>query len=489
MKELSAQPLVLGRTGILPFQTYKIEQHNRDDHMYIIGVTGKGKSKFLESLIFQDITQGRGVCVIDPNGLLAYDVIRYLASYKNNSYMKSYHFDIPQNLNNIIYIDPSIDDYIIPINPLARIEGVEDYRLAQQIKQVLIRLWPEALKSAPQFASIFSHAILLLIENELTLMELQKVLTNKDYREHLLQSDKTKTRDIAEYFHERFDKWIKDEPAKIESTLNKIDMFTLNPQLKRILGQKKSINFHDIMDEGKVLVVNLGNCEPETRNLLGSLITVKLQQAAFSRLNIRQKRTLRPYFLFLDEFQCFLNSAGDTETFSEILSQARKYKLHLILSHQTQGQMNEEMQSSLGNAGTTVVFGIDRLDAEKIAKKIFTPDTNLVKEQPKTSTQHTLYDPLNNQWEKSTQSLDKRFLKKREAYVVSHQRKPVKIKTIEVLDRQCTQEQLEQILLYSVGKWGNACGAVEEELNKRSACNTVKEYARFFVKKSAKAVL
>ena len=459
------EPLVLGKTSSFFHPPCCVEQKERRSHMYVIGTTTKGKSKLLEHCLFQDITQGRGAGLIDPHGDLADDIIRYLLSSKPK-HLKKPFFDDPANAERIVYLDPTRRDYIIPFNPLIRQTGETDYDLAADLKEAFQRVWSDSLKEAPQFSNIFLNSLLVLLANNLTLLELQRLLTDRDYREHLLQSVRNPA--IAMFFHNRYDKWGREAPLMIESTLNKVSAFTLNDQLMRILGQQRSLNLRKIMDDGGVLIVNLGDCSEETAKLLGSLLAVKLQQSAQSRRDIGLREHRRPFYLYMDEFQNFVSSEGGVKTFSRLLSEAAKFGLHLILAHQTQSQLDYKMRGAIGNIGLKVVFGVEREDAEYVAKGVFSPDVSAVKEEAKTETQHSLYDPLSNQWETFTQMIDKKSLPARHAYVLRQNREAVRIKTIDVLDRGCSEKEVELVKKYSAVKWGTPLEQVEDEIFLRS---------------------
>lgn len=464
-------PLVLGKTGRFHLQFYKILQNERRSHAYVVGTTTKGKSKLLEHCLYQDITHGRGTGLIDPHGDLADDILRYLVSREK-------FFQENHNADKIIYLDPTRTDYIIPFNPLVRTSGTPDYDLASEMVEIFRRVWSDSLRDAPQFTNIFMNSLLVLLSNDLTLLELQKLLTDRDYREYLLQN--VKNRDIVDFYHDRFDRWGRESPHMIESTLNKVNAFTLNDQLKLILGQKRSINLRQIMDEGLVLIVNLGSCAEETAKLLGSLLTVKIQQAALSRREISLRENRRPFYLYIDEFQTFVAQEGGVKTFTRMLSEAAKFGLHLILAHQTQSQMSDLMRGAIGNIGIKVVFGVERDDAELIAKSIFLPDIDKIKEQS-TGMEFTRFEPLINQWEEFTQLIDKKSLPARDAYIVSQNRPAVKIHTIDVKDRNCRQEELDMIKKYSAMKWGRPVETIRIEIEQRNQPSVNPAYMQGFL--------
>src|SRR5207244_2860880 len=154
---------------------------------------------------------------------------------------------------------------------------------------------------------------------------------------------------------------------------------------------------------GQVLLVDLGNCDGETRRLVGSLVVTGMEMAALSRKDTRDNR--QPFYLFLDEFQEFCAGDGAAKTLAQILSECRKFGLHLHLAHQTLGQVQERVSSALGNVGIKVVFAVERQDAEVMARKLFAVDTVEVKHDAQTDVQHPLYSPLPEQWERAVAAI------------------------------------------------------------------------------------
>ncbi len=205
----------------------------------------------------------------------------------------------------------------------------------------------------------------------MTLVELPRLLTDRAFRHSLLAA--VSDREVTSFWNERYDKWGRDQPKMIESVLNKVTAFTLNPQLRRILGAREnSLEFGHIMDSGKVLLVDLGRCDVETRRLLGSLIVTGMEQAARSRKNDTTKR--RSFHFYIDEFQDFSANEGTAQTLAQILSECRKYGLHLTLAHQTLTQIGPRLAGALGNIQTKVIFGVSRQDAESLASHVFRVD-------------------------------------------------------------------------------------------------------------------
>jgi hypothetical protein len=224
---------------------------------------------------------------------------------------------------------------------------------------------------------------------------------DQPFRNTLLQ--KAGTAELIAFFHDRYDQWGRDAPAMRESTLNKVTALSLNPHLKYMLGQNENrLNFRQMMDEGKVLLADLGHCDEESQRLFGSLIATSIEQAAFSREDIATKQR-RPWYLFIDEFQDFVSNsadAGGVKTLSRVLSGARKFGLHLILAHQNLSQLSPRMRGAvLGNTWTKVVFGVSEDDAREITRWISlgTVDPYEVKHEAKTDTQHPITIPLSEQ--------------------------------------------------------------------------------------------
>jgi Type IV secretion-system coupling protein DNA-binding domain len=405
----------IGPFGLLPYHIPVIDRHT---HFYCIGTTGQGKSKFLESLLVADIRAGRGCGVVDPHTDLARDTLTHLLSVG--------FFNSEAARQRVIYFDPTRTDYVIPFNILKT--PAAPYALAQQVIEAFRRTWPQALEEAPRFSNIALACLLVLIETGQSLVDMAPLLTNKLYRERLLAQ--VRDPQLVEFFHTRLDQWGREGPLMIESTLNKVSAFAFNPHLKRLLGASENrLDFRAIMDAGQVLIVDLGNCDGETRRLLGSLVVTGMETAALSRKDQPDNR--KPFYLFLDEFQDFCAGDGAAKTLAQILSECRKFGLHLHLAHQTLGQVHHRVSSALGNVGIKVVFAVDREDAEVMAKKLFAADTEEIKHDAQTETQHPLFSPLGEQWERATATIQElplrtALVKRRGHTVIQMQTQPIR---------------------------------------------------------------
>ncbi|MBA3530309.1 MAG: type IV secretion system DNA-binding domain-containing protein [Ardenticatenales bacterium] len=379
--------------GPLPFfPTYRLSERARRAHLHVIGITGKGKSKLLEYCLFQDIAAGRGCVLIDPHSDLVSDTLRLCLSQGVLA---------PEDAERVICFDPTRRDYALPFNVLAT--PGDPYRVAQGVVEAFRRTWPESLREAPHFSNVATAALITLIENQCTLIDMHRLLVDQNWREQLLT--RVSNPEVVSFFHERYDRWGREAPVLRESTLNKVAAFTFNPDLRCVLGQRANhLNFRSLMDQGQVLLVDLGRCDGETRRLLGSLIVTSLEQAAVSRHDLPLEER-RPCYAYIDEFQDFAANPGSAKSLAQILSECRKFGLHLTLAHQNLSQLSERMLGALGNIQTRIIFGVSRRDAEWFAREVGRVNTTAIKRESQTDTQHPVYAPLPDQWEEWTMRL------------------------------------------------------------------------------------
>ena len=327
----------------------------RSTHFYAVGASGSGKSKFLESLIIQDIIQGEGFGVIDPHGDLINDIKGWLYLWTKKDLKKD-----------IVLIDPTDLENTASFNPLEPINGIPPERLAGQLVEAFKKIWADAW--GERMADIMRNSLIALAENNLTLLELPLLLTEPEVRKKILRNVKSTTcRQRFKYFESlsahTWREWL-------ESTLNKVDAFLSDPAIRQIFASPKgSFSLRDIMDNKKILLVNLNKGSlGDSANLLGALMVSKIKMAAFSRNDLSVEKR-QPFYLYIDEFQNFA-----TDSFIEILSEARKYKLSLILAHQNLSQLTESLRDSiLANCGIQACFRVNREDAQLLAREIMGP--------------------------------------------------------------------------------------------------------------------
>lgn len=455
--------LELGTTGLFGLSRLRVAESDRQTHTYVVGITGKGKSKLLEHILFQDIVSGRGCGVLDPHSDLVEDLLQYLHSHPEKA--------LP-HMDRIIYIDPSRRDHLVPFNVL--VSDNSPYETAQNVVEAFRRTWPQALAEAPRFANIVTACVLTLIPNKLTLIEIPRVLTDSRFREHLLQ--RVSDPEVITFWRERYEKWGRETPVIIESVLNKVTAFTFNPQLRLILGADENrLNFRQIMDDGKVLLVDLGRCDAETRRLVGSLIVIGLEQGARSRKDARGNR--RPFYFCIDEFQDFCANDGAAQTLAQILSECRKFGLHLTLAHQTLAQINERMKGALGNIQLKIVFGVSRQDAEILARHMFQVDGERIKHTVEDNEQqdrsHPVFYTLQEEWEITIQGLQN--LLPRRAYVKrpGHQG-AVMLETITIRQHHHEAGSIEKTKEWLASKNGVGVVMIKASINQRGegAANT-----------------
>jgi hypothetical protein len=446
-------PHLLGRD--LGLYKYNVPLNNLDTHIYVVGKSGKGKSKFLEGLLWQFITLGQGCGVIDPHGDLANNLLKLLATIPQGSDKQPWLANLA-NAERVIYCEPGRDDYFIPMNVLAS-ETDKPYTVATNVIEAFQRTWSETLSAAPQFKNVALHCLLLLIEHQLTLAELPRLLMNTEFRTPLLEQSGQE--DIVDFFKQRFEQWGREQAVRIESLLNKVTALTLNDTLRMMLGDDENrFNLRKIMDEGKILIVNLGTCDHETRDLLGSLLTVGLEQAAMSRLEL-QEEDRRPWFCVLDEFQRFVANEGSAQVLAQMLSEVRKMGLRLCLAHQGWHQLgNTRLEGALDQAQIKVIFGSGSKTARVVAEELFMPDPEKIKHEvadPQAQDRtHPQFESLTEQKEMFVQSIHDQ--KRRQVLVLPPEgREVISLRTIDVPNPRVKPEELDEVkskLISNVGK-------------------------------------
>jgi hypothetical protein len=332
---------------------FGIKTDDRRRHMYIIGKTGMGKTNLIENMVISDINAGHGVALIDPHGDSAEKVIDFIP---------------PERVNDIVYFNPADDDYPIGFNILEVIDPKHKHLVAAGMMGVFKKIWPDVWSARMEY--ILNNAILALLDYPgSTLLGINRLLADKEYRYRVIANIKDPV--VKSFWVDEFEKYT--EKLRIEAISpiqNKVGQFLSISIVRNIVAQVKStIDIREIMDSGKILIVNLakGRIGEDSAKLLGGMIITKLQLAAMERINVPEKER-KDFYLFVDEFQNFV-----TDSFANILSEARKYRLNLIIAHQYIEQVDEKITAAIfGNVGTLITFRIGAADAE-ILEKEFTP--------------------------------------------------------------------------------------------------------------------
>ena len=447
--------------GLLPV-SISLRQFN--SHLYVVGQSGQGKSKFLQHLLFQLASSPWGCGIFDPHSDLATDLLAQLAAQPTGRAWLSQ----PANRQRLVYLDPSRTDYLIPCNILKNPSSTP-YEIAENVVEAFRRVWPETLAEAPRFAQIMRNAVLVLISCGLSLLELEPLLTDRDFRRRMLERVADPL--VVSFFTHQYDRWGREQAIFISPVLNKVSAFLFKPQVRLMLGADENrLNFRQIIDDGKILILNLG-CfrDEETQRLLGSLFLTSLEQAAFSRAD-QPAGQRRPFFCMIDEFPLFC--ARDQTSLARILSECRKYRLHLGLAHQTISQLpGGRIQGALENAKLKVVFGTGRQTAEAIVKELFMPDPRAVKhEVSDTSAKertHPVYDPLLEQFEVFTQSIQ-RLRQRRVLLKLPEHGKILRVRIPKVPASRVSAAHLEGVKQRLAQVAGRAYPELEQEIAQRS---------------------
>ncbi|MDF1497846.1 MAG: type IV secretion system DNA-binding domain-containing protein [Patescibacteria group bacterium] len=359
--DISNEGLILGHNVYRgEDKVIKIEKEDRRRHMYIIGQTGTGKSSFLGELIRQDIQNGEGICVIDPHGDLVEEALGCVPKERSED---------------VILFDPSNTQKPMGLNLLEYDENYPEQKtfVINEMIKIFDKLYDLKSTGGPMFEQYMRNAMLLIMddpESGSTLIEISKVLADPEFRKYKLSKCKNYT--VVNFWEKEAEK-AGGEAAlanMVPYITSKLTQFISNDTMRPIIGQQKSsINFREIMDNKKILLVNLSKGKIGEMNayLLGLVIVGKILVSSLSRTDIPQEER-KDFYFYIDEFQNFT-----TDSISTILSEARKYRLSLNIAHQFLGQLPEEIQKSVfGNVGTMISFRIGPEDAEFMAKQ-FSP--------------------------------------------------------------------------------------------------------------------
>lgn len=335
---------------------FGIKSRDRTRHMYVIGKSGVGKSTLLENMAIQDIQHGEGLAVLDPHGSFAEKMLDYIPS---------------ERIKDVIYFAPFDTNYPISFNVLEDVGADKRHFVASGLMSTFKKIWVDAWSARMEY--ILNNILLALLEYpEATLLGVNRMLSDKVFRNKVIENctDPGVKAFWTEEFAKYGERYMQEAGAAIQ---NKIGQFTANPLVRNIIGQpKSSFDIRGAMDSQKILIINLskGRIGEQNTSLLGSMIITKIYLAAMSRADATPERLreLPSFYFYVDEFQSFAN-----ESFANILSEARKYKLALVIAHQYIAQMEESVRDAVfGNVGTSISFRVGPLDGE-LLEKVFAP--------------------------------------------------------------------------------------------------------------------
>lgn len=439
-------------------------------HMYVIGGTGVGKSRAIESWVMQHVKNKRGVGVIDPHGELYDNLIARIAQLGR------------QVFDRVVLINPLDPSYTVGINPLELKSGEVPERRAQFLASVVTKIFRADPLITARMQRMMFHAFWLLIVSRLTLVEFEPVLTDADFRARLLIP--------LPHTHNLFRYWTREFPNSdrlvtewTQSSLNKVGALVADPDFALMLGQQHStLDYRALMDEGKVLLVRLskGELSEQGSHLMGAFILAQIQLAAMSRAATPHVN-YRRFTLFLDEFQNYT-----TDDIHEILAESRKYKLSLVVAHQFYEQLRHspELQAAvLNTVGNLVCFQVGDSDAEQLVRDVFIPPVDLVKDVrrrrvptgidwwPFTIEEEPVWRPLPEIWE-----LEKRKLTLLPPRMFWHKQRgknaPRLLRTVNMPDVKKTprlEEAIGELITVSAAAYGRAKPDVAAEITARAA--------------------
>jgi hypothetical protein len=331
---------------------FGIKLDDRRKHMYIIGKTGMGKTTLLENMILSDIYAGHGCAYIDPHGDTAEKIIDYIPSWR---------------VNDVVYFNPADLEYPVGFNILETINDEQKHLIGSGLMGVFKKIWPDVWSARMEY--ILLNCVLALLDYPgATLLGINRLLFDREYRQRVIE--KIKDPIVKTFWVAEFASWSEKYATEaIAPVQNKVGQFLSASVIRNIVAQVKStIDTRKIMDERKIFIVNLskGRVGEDNMALLGGMLITKMQLSAMERVEIPENER-KDFFMFIDEFQNFASPS-----FANILSEARKYRLSLIMAHQYIEQLDETVRDAVfGNVGTIIAFRVGSPDALYMEKEFF----------------------------------------------------------------------------------------------------------------------
>lgn len=330
---------------------FGIKREDRRRHIYTVGKSGVGKSKFLELLIRQDIAYGHGVCLIDPHGDLIENILDFIPK---------------ERVGDVVMINPSDINFPVSFNPLLNVVPELKHQVAQGLIEVLEKQF--GANWTPRLEHVFRFTVLALLDYpEATMRGMIMMLTDRRYRQKVV--DYIEDDMVKRFWAVEFADWSeKFDTEAIIPLVNKLSQFLSNPMLRNIFGQKENkIDLDNIINSKKILLINLakGKLGEENSSFFGSMFITKLYQTGMSRASMEEKNR-EDFYFYIDEFQNLV-----TTTFENLFAESRKYGFCITVAHQYMAQLLPQVMATvLGNIGTIVVFRVGGDDAAKLAMEM-----------------------------------------------------------------------------------------------------------------------
>ncbi len=339
-------------------QIFGIRRKDRRQHTYVIGKTGVGKTAFLKNMALQDIENGEGLAIIDPHGEFVEEVLDNIP---------------PNRINDVVYFNPADMEYPVSFNIMEVADPRYKHLIASGLIGIFTKIWANVWSARMEY--ILSNTILALLDTPgTTLLGIPRMLVDRDYRQKIINNLKDPV--VKSFWINEYEEWDpRYRNEAIAPVQNKVGQFLNVSLIRNIVGQSKNtIDIDEIMNSGKILLVNVskGRIGEDNSAILGAMIITKIQLSAMERVRIPEEER-KDFYMYVDEFQNFA-----TDSFVNILSEARKYRLNLIIAHQYIGQLVTETTTAVrdavfGNVGTIVSFRVGAADAEFLELE-FTPE-------------------------------------------------------------------------------------------------------------------
>ncbi|MEK7665132.1 MAG: type IV secretion system DNA-binding domain-containing protein [Patescibacteria group bacterium] len=339
-------------------QKFGIKRTDRRQHTYVIGKTGTGKTQFLKNMALQDINNGQGLAIIDPHGEFVEEILDNIP---------------PHRINDVVYFNPADMEYPISFNIMEVQDPRYKHLIASGLIGIFTKIWANVWSARMEY--ILANCILALLDTPgTTLLGIPRMLVDRDYRQKIINNLKDPV--VKSFWINEYEEWeSRYRNEAIAPVQNKVGQFLNVSFVRNIVGQaKNTIDIDEIMNNQKILLVNVskGRIGEDNSAILGAMIITKIQLVAMERVRIPEDER-KDFYLYVDEFQNFA-----TDSFVNILSEARKYRLNLIIAHQYVGQLVTDTSTAVrdavfGNVGTMISFRIGAADAEFLEPE-FTPE-------------------------------------------------------------------------------------------------------------------